>query len=284
MAIYIRKHPSVSSGFLLFTQAGRLDHQSQLESLIPLSHLLEQPHQSAPTHTLLKMKRAAEDEYPTPARSTKKIRIRRRFVTKAVDLPPPSLKRKNPPNPILLPSKSRTMANIKAVHKPPKGLYNEGLFDLSSSRLINPLPVKYEWRPQKTTTTDDTTTTTSPGPEPDIEPRFWYPAPIKDDIKKMLFLHPSRRGVVWVGRFAEAKLKEEIKKYHRIKDLWLFQASDAYIPGYDEKAEFIATVYEEEMLSPWVVCWLSELIGEAEVGRILEHIEANLEKSLAEME
>lgn len=229
------------------------------------------------------MKRAAEDEYPTPARSIKKIRIRRRLVTKSADLPPPSLKRKNTPDPLSLPPQGQRMADVKAVHKaakPPKGFYNEDLFDLSSRRLINPLPVKYEWRVQKSATSAGT----SPTPEPDIEPRFWYPAPIEDDIKKTLFLHPSHRRVVWVGRLAEAKLKEEVKKYHRVKDLWLFQASDAYMPGYDEKAEFIASVYEHEMLSPWVVCWLSELIGEAEVGRILEHIEVNLEKSLAEME
>lgn len=231
------------------------------------------------------MKRAAEDEYPTPARSIKKIRMRRRFVTNTADLPPPSLKRKNTPHPISLPPKGQKMANIKAVHKvvkPPKGFYNEDLFDLTSRRLINPLPVKYEWRVQKSTTPAGTSP--SPSPEPDIEPRFWYPAPIKDDIKKALFLHPRRRRVVWVGRLAEAKLKEEVRKYHRVKDLWLFQASDAYMPGYDEKAEFIASVYEHEMLSPWVVCWLSELIGEEEVGRILGHVEVNLEKSLAGME
>ena len=38
------------------------------------------------------------------------------------------------------------------------------------------------------------------------------------------------------------------------------------------------------MLSPWVVCWLRELIGEEVVGNILEHIEANLRRSLAKME
>lgn len=222
------------------------------------------------------MKRAAENEYPTPARSIKRIRLRRRFVAKAADLPPPSLKRKNIPDPISLPPKSRKMANVMVVHKPPKGSYNEDLFDLSSRRLLNPLPVKYEWRVQKSTSP-------SPSPETNIEPRFWYPAPIKDNIRKTLFLHPSRRGVVWVGRFAEAKLKKEVSKYHRVKDLWLFQASDAFMPGYDNKPEFIASVYEEEMLSPWVVCWLSELIGAEAVGRILEHVEVNLEKSLAKM-
>lgn len=230
------------------------------------------------------MKRAAEDEYPTPARSIKRIRIRRRVITKTTNLPPPSLKRKNIPNPICLPPKSRKMANVKAVHKPPKGVYNEALFDLSSRRLLNPLPVKYEWRPQKSnTTTAVAGPSPSPSPEEDIEPRFWYPAPIEDDIKKTLFLHPSRRSLVWVGRLAEAKLREEVDKYHRVKDLWLFQASDAFMPGYDQKAEFIASVYEDEMLSPWVVCWLSELIGEEEVGRILGHVEMNLEKALAEM-
>ena len=227
------------------------------------------------------MKRAAEDEYPTPPRSTKKVRIRGTVVAKAADLPAPSLKRNKIPDPIRLLPRSRRMDNIKAVHKamePPKGFYNEDLFDLSSRRLINPLPVKYEWRVQKSSPT------TTPSPERAIEPRFWYPAPIKDDIKKTLFLHPSNRGIVWVGRLAEAKLKEEVKKYHRVKDLWLFQASDAYMPGYDKKAEFIAEVYEHEMLSPWVVCWLRELIGAEEVGKILEQIEVNLEKSLAKME
>lgn len=228
------------------------------------------------------MKRAAEDEYPTPPRSVKKIRIRRRPVAKPADLPPPSLKRKHTPSPINLSPKSRAMATIKAVHKvakPPKGFYNEDLFDLSSRRLINPLPVKYECWPQESSPAGGST---GPITEPDIEPRFWYPAPIEDDIKKALFLHPSSRRIVWVGRHAEAKLEEEVKKYHRVKDLWLFEASDAYMPGYDKKTEFIASVYEDEMLSPWVVCWLSELIGEAEVGRILDHIEVNLEKSLAE--
>lgn len=228
------------------------------------------------------MKRAAEDDYPTPARSIKRIRIRQSFVTKAANLPPPSLKRKNIPDPISLPPKRGRTANVMAVHKPPKGFYNEAIFDLSSRRLLNPLPVKYEWRVQKSTTPAGTSP--SPSPEPNIEPRFWYPAPIKDVINKTLFLHPSRRGVVWVGRLAEAKLKEEIRKYHRVKDLWLFQASDAFMPGYDDKAEFIASVYEDEMLSPWVVCWLSELIGEQAVGRILERVQVNLEKSLAKME
>lgn len=227
------------------------------------------------------MKRAPEDEYPTPARSVKKIRIRIRgtVVAKVADLPQPSLRRKKTPNPISIPPRSPIMDNIKAVHKvakPTKGFYNEDLFDLSSSHLINPLPVKYE-------RLTHTSPLTSLSTESDIEPRFWYPAPIEDDIKKTLFLHPSNREIVWVGRLAEAKLENEIKKYHRVKDLWLFQASDAYMPGYDKKAEFIASVYEHEMLSPWVACWLTELIGEEEVVNILEHIEANLEKSLAEM-
>ncbi|KKY38343.1 hypothetical protein UCDDA912_g01661 [Diaporthe ampelina] len=227
------------------------------------------------------MKRAAENEYPTPPRSIKKIHIRLKFVAKTADIPPPSLKRKNTPKPISIAHNSRTMANVKAVHKaaqPPEGFYNEDLFDLSSRRLIDPLPVKYEWRAHKSAPT------TSPSPSPDIEPRFWYPKPIKDNIKKTLFIHPNNRKIVWVGPHAKAKLKEEVKKYHRVKDLWLFQASDAYLPGYDNKAEFIASIYEQEMLSPWVVCWLRELIGEAEVGRILECVQVNLEKSLAEME
>lgn len=227
------------------------------------------------------MKRAAEDEYPTPPRAIKKIRIRSKFVVETADVPPPSLKRKITPKPISIPRNSRTMANVKAVHKatePPEGFYNEALFDLSSRRLIDPLPVKYEWRPPKSPLT------TSPSPSPDIEPRFWYPKPIEDDIKKVLFIHPKNRNIVWVGPHAKAKLEEEVKKYHRVKDLWLFEASDAFLPGYDIKAEFIAKVYEHEMLSPWVVCWLSELIGEAEVGRILDCVQMNMEKSLAEME
>lgn len=225
------------------------------------------------------MKRSPEEEYPTPARSIKKIRVRGTFVPKAATLPPPSLKRTKTPNPIFIPPRSLMMDKIKPVHKvakPPKGFYNEELFDLSSSHLINALPVKYERLTHTSPLTSSSTDTA-------IEPRFWYPAPIEDDIKKTLFIHPSNREIVWVGRLAEAKLENEIKKYHRVKDLWLFQASDAYMPGYDKKAEFIASVYEHEMLSPWVVCWLTELIGEEEVANILEHIEANLEKSLAEM-
>jgi len=151
------------------------------------------------------MKRAPEDEYPTPARRIKKIRIRRRLVAKAANPPRPSLKRKKTANPIVVPSRSPVM-DKKAVHKvakPPKGSYNEELFDLSSYRLINPLPVKYGHTSPLTSN------------ESDVEPRFWFPAPIEDDIKKTLFLHPRNREIVWVGRLAEAKLEEEVKKYHR---------------------------------------------------------------------
>ncbi|KAK2610790.1 hypothetical protein N8I77_004191 [Diaporthe amygdali] len=237
------------------------------------------------------MKRAAEEEYPTPARSSKKIRIRQSpdaAAIKAIKLPKirASLERNINLDPIDVPDKWERTEKMKAVHKvvkAPKGLYQEELFDLSSRRLINPLPVKYDWQAQKSPLTGETLPL-SPNPSPEVEDRFWYPAPIADNIKKTLFLHPSSRGIVWAGPFAEAKLKEEIKNYHRVKDLWLFQASDAFMPGYDKKHEFIASVYEDEMLSPWVVCWLSELIGEAEVGKILDHVEVSLKRSLVEPE
>lgn len=103
------------------------------------------------------------------------------------------------------------MGNIKIarrVTKLRKGPYNEELFDLTSCRLINPLPVKYELLTHSSPSTGSIN-------ESDIEPRFWFPAPIEDDIKKKLFLHPRNRGIVWVGRLAEAKLEAEVKKYHR---------------------------------------------------------------------
>ncbi|KAG8165200.1 hypothetical protein KVR01_005475 [Diaporthe batatas] len=220
------------------------------------------------------MKRSPEDDYPTPPRSTKRIRIRIRVEAKATNI------RKKAPKAITIPPKSPSMDKIRVVHKvpkPPKGAYNEEFFDLTSCRLINPLPVKYELL----THASPSTGTRTPS---DIEPRFWFPAPIEDDIKKRLFLHPRNRGIVWVGRFAEAKLEAEKKKYHRVKDLWLFEASDAYLPGYDKKAEFIARAFEDEMLSPWVVGWLRELIGAEAVGKILEHVEANLRRALARKE
>lgn len=151
------------------------------------------------------MKRSHEDDYPTPPRSIKRIRIRSGAVAKATNI------QKKAPRAITIPPKSRRMDNIKVVHKvtkPCKGPYNEELFDLTSCRLINPLPVKYELLTHSSPST-------STGTESDIEPRFWFPAPIEDDIKKRLFLHPRNRGIVWVGRFAEAKLEAEVKKYHR---------------------------------------------------------------------
>lgn len=240
------------------------------------------------------MKRAAEYECPTPAPSSKKIRVRQSPSAEAKDIDYPkkkaSLKRKIKPAPISLPPKSRMMKKFKAIHKvekSPKGLCHEEPFDLGSRHLIKPLPVKYEWQAQKSLLNDETTPPSSgpsSSPSPEIEPWFWYPRPVKDNIKKTLFLHPSNRDIVWVGQLAKAKLKKEVKNYHRIKDLWLFQASDSLMPGSDKKHEFIAKVYEHEMLSPWVACWLSELIGAAEVDKILEYVESNLRKSLAELE
>jgi hypothetical protein len=152
------------------------------------------------------MEQVAEDHYPTPASSARGVQTRRRAAVKATGIPRSSLKRRKTPRPISVPRRCRKMDSIKAVHKvtkPPKGSYNEELFDLSSYRGINPLPAKYEHTSPLTSN------------ESDIEPRFWFPAPIEDNIKKRLFLHPSNQGIVWVGRHAEAKLQEEVKKYHR---------------------------------------------------------------------
>lgn len=151
------------------------------------------------------MKRSHEDDYPTPPRTVKRIRIRKTAVAKGTNL------QKKAPNPIIIPRKSSRMDKIKVAHKvakPPKGAYDEERFDLTSSRLINPRPVKYQLLTHSSPTTGSRA-------ESDIEPRFWFPAPIEDDIKKTLFLHPRNRTIVWVGRLAKAKLEEEVKKYHR---------------------------------------------------------------------
>ncbi|KAL1864451.1 hypothetical protein Daus18300_007683 [Diaporthe australafricana] len=217
------------------------------------------------------MKRAAEYKCATPAPRSKKIRVRQSPSAEAKDIDYPKKQA------------SLKMKNVKAIHKVaemPKSLCHGELFDLASRHLIKPLPMKHERQAQKSLLNDEAI---PPSPSPEIEPWFWYPRPVRDNIKKTLFLHPSNREIVWVGQLAKAKLKKEVKNYHRIKDLWLFQASDSLMPGYDKKHEFIAKVYEDEMLSPWVACWLSELIGAAEVDKILEYVESNLRKSLAEL-
>jgi hypothetical protein len=67
---------------------------------------------------LLKMKRAPEDEYPTPSRGVKKIHIWRRSVAKAANPPQPLLKQKTP-NPIPISLRSPTMenTNIALAHR-----------------------------------------------------------------------------------------------------------------------------------------------------------------------
>ena len=66
---------------------------------------------------LLKMKRAPEDEYPTPSRGVKKIHIWR-SVAKAANPPQPLLKQKTPnPIPIRLRSPTMENTNIALAHR-----------------------------------------------------------------------------------------------------------------------------------------------------------------------
>lgn len=151
------------------------------------------------------MKRSPEDKYPTPPCSIKRIWIHRGAAAKATNI------RKKAPKAITMPLKSPKTDNTQVarkVTKPPRAPYKEELFDLTSRRLINPLPVKYELLTHSNPLTGAST-------ESNIEPRFWFPAPIEDDIKKTLFLHPRNRRIIWVGPLAKAKLEAEVKKYDR---------------------------------------------------------------------
>lgn len=146
-------------------------------------------------------------------------------------------------------------------------LWDESSFNLEYPRLVNPRPVEYAW-----TTQQQDATTGDPG-DKHAPLQCLLPVPPADDITKTIFLHPARPGLRWGGRWAAAKLAREVEKYERVKEFWLFEHDHGFLAGYDDKHAFVAAVFARELGSPWVVGWLRELLGEADVGRVLAALE-----------
>lgn len=90
-----------------------------------------------------------------------------------------------------------------------------------------------------------------------------------DDINKVLFIHPTWPKIHYTGKWAAAKLKEEILKYEKVKAFWLFENRDDYFPSYDDKYYFVADVYYKELQSTWVLAWMKELIGEEKFNKLV---------------
>lgn len=150
------------------------------------------------------------------------------------------------------PHSSRTIAT---------GPWDEDKFHLDYIHLMNPRPTRY--------------TFSSPSPHPATgecgkeEPFLSFPTTPQDDIPKTVFLHADHPRLQWGGRWARAKLAREVRKYERVKALWLFEHDHGFLPGYDDKHAFVAAMFARELESPWVLAWLRELIGEEDVDRIL---------------
>ncbi|ROW16140.1 hypothetical protein VPNG_01785 [Cytospora leucostoma] len=225
-------------------------------------------------------KRAATEAYPSPPPTKKRIRMslspdgNHKLAVVDVEAKPSLMKRDNKPRPIVV-SKRNDVDDVYPTHhhvRTPQDDWEEWKFDLSSPRLVRPLPLRYtrvELQNPHTGSMYDS---------------VHVPGTPEDNIKKDLFLHPERSGIKWVGEMAEQKLAEEIRKYERVKKFWLFNHGYAYCPGWDCKHEFVAAHFAEEIQSPWVAAWMAELIGRKDVYLILDHLEWRMRKQMEEME
>ncbi|KUI62464.1 hypothetical protein VP1G_09577 [Cytospora mali] len=225
-------------------------------------------------------KRDASEAYASPPSTKKRIRLslspngKNKIEVVSVLDKPSEIKRDKKPRHIVL-SKRNYVDNVYPMHNEvltPQEHWDEKSFDLSSPRLVRPLPLRYTLVEEKNPMTG--------GPCD----RAYVPDIPADDIKKVLFLNPKYTNIRLVGKWAERKLAEEIAKYDRVKRFWLFNYGYAYCPGWDCKHEFVAATFAEELQSPWVVAWLAELIGRKDVYTILDHLEWKMAKELREME
>lgn len=147
--------------------------------------------------------------------------------------------------------------NVKPTFTKP---WDEEKFHLDYPHLMSPCPTRY---------TFSTASHPATGGDGKDEPFIFLPDTPRDDIPKTVFLHADRPHLRWGGRWARAKLAREVRKYERVKALWLFEHDHGFLPGYDDKHAFVAAVFARELESPWVLAWLRELIGEEDVARIL---------------
>lgn len=225
-------------------------------------------------------KRTASEAYPSPPPTKKTIRIslspdgNNKVKVMTVEHKPSEMKRNNKPRPIVL-SKRNNVDNVYPVHYEtltPQELWEEKHFDLSSPRLVQPLPLRYKLVEEKSPLTGG------------LYDLVLIPEMPADNIKKDLFIHPKHTNIRWVGEWAERKLTKEIGMYERVKKFWLFNYGYAYCPSWDCKHEFVAMEFSEEMQRPWVVAWLAELIGRRDVYMILGHLEWRMTKELERME
>lgn len=225
-------------------------------------------------------KRAASEVFPSPPPTKKTIRINIRSdgndklkVATVEHKKPSKMKRNNKPRPIVL-SKSNKVDNTLPVHHEPltpQQLWEEKRFDLSSPRLIRPLPQRYKLIEE--------TGPLASGPDS----RVFIPDVPADDIRKVLSINPSRAGMRWAGGWAKGELAREVAMYERVKGFWLFNYGYAYCPSWDFKHEFVAAEFAEEMQRPRVVAWLAELIGREDVCLVLEYLEGRMAKELERM-
>lgn len=225
-------------------------------------------------------KRAGTEAYPSPPPTKKRIRMSlspdgsHKLAVVDVEAKPSLMKRDNKPRPIVV-SKRNDVDDVYPTHhhvRAPQDDWEEWRFDLSSPRLVRPLPLRYTRVGLQNPRTGS------------MYDSVHVPGVPDDNIEKVLFLHPERAGIRWVGRMAERKLAEEVRKYERVKTFWLFNHGYAYCPGWDRKHEFVAAHFAEEIQSPWVAAWMAELIGRRDVYLILDHLEWRMKKQLEEQE
>ncbi|ROV91757.1 hypothetical protein VSDG_06457 [Cytospora chrysosperma] len=256
----------------------RADLQCRTETVTTVAVDLEK-HTPTPMMTSNE-KRAALEAYPSPPPTKKRIRIslspggNTNLEVVSIEHKPSEMKRDNKPRPIVI-SKRNHMNNADPVQHEtptPQELWEEKRFDLSSPRLVRPLPLRYKLVEEKSLL---------PGGTYD---RTYIPETPADSIKKELVVHPRHPNIRWGGVWARRKLAEEVAKYERIKKFWLFNYGYAYCPSWDCKHEFVAMEFAEEMQSPWVVAWLAKLISHKDVYLILEHLEWGMMKEMGDME
>lgn len=220
-------------------------------------------------------KRAASEEYPTPPPTEKKIKLVFRPASKdhpeTFDVEDTDSKKKrwNKPMRIMVPKRQAMATSTMADHKT---LWEEKHFDLQSPLLDRSAPLKYTTIEVKSPRTGET------------QDQVCVPDSPLDNIRKVLFLHPLHTGIKWVGAHAERKLAAEKAKYERVKEFWLFGYGHAYCPNWDQRHQFVAETFHEELQSPWVLAWLAQLIGPDNVYQILDHLEQKMTKALEDFE
>ncbi|ROW11628.1 hypothetical protein VMCG_01545 [Cytospora schulzeri] len=254
--------------------------QNRTETVTTAAIDLEKHTNLTTTPTTPNKKRAVPVAYPSPPSTKKRLRIRlssdgnEKLEVVGIEHKPSEMKRNNKPRPIVV-SKHNYVDDVCLVHHEtttPQELWEEKRFDLSSPRLVRPLPLRYKVVEDKSPITGG------------FYDRVCIPDMPADNIKKDLVVHTEHPKLRWGGVWAQGKLAEEVAMYERVKKFWLFNYGYSYCPSWDCKHEFVAVEFAEEMQRPRVVAWLAELIGRKDVYLILDHLEWRMTKKLEKIE